>query len=258
MAWQTAFLFGLSLPPALLGFVFGGTVASYNFHWFLSLPRTEAATPKMRWTMQYKVVHFCLSLLGGAAAFFFFLRLQDLWLPLLFPSVLAFLYSAPKIRHPLFIWLRRFAVGKTFFLSAAWTYVTAILPLVSSLDEWTRAEVIFIANRFFFIYALCVLFDYRDRAEDQEEGIRSLVTFLSDRGVDRLFWSTWSIGIGTTGILGYWFPPAQLIALFIPQLLLGLLYNSSKRTDNDLRYYFVLDGLMMLSAPLLIFAKFVR
>jgi hypothetical protein len=33
-------------------------------------------------------------------------------------------------------------------------------------------ELLFCCSRFFLIYAICILFDYRDRDQDKQEGIR--------------------------------------------------------------------------------------
>ena len=45
----------------------------------------------------------------------------------------------------------------------------------------------FAASRFFLIYAICILFDYRDRADDKEDGIRTMVNYFDETGVNRLF-----------------------------------------------------------------------
>ena len=50
----------------------------------------------------------------------------------------------------------------------------------------------------------------------------------------------------------------QVMALVVPGIILSLLYYPSKRNFSDYLYYFILDGLMMLSAPLLLLAKFAR
>ena len=82
--------------------------------------------------------------------------------------------------------LRKVAIGKTIYLSFVWMYVTSLLPIL--LDgRITVAGILFCCSRFFLIYAICILFDYRDRENDKREGIRSMITYFGEQGVDRLF-----------------------------------------------------------------------
>jgi 1,4-dihydroxy-2-naphthoate octaprenyltransferase len=113
-------------------------------------------------------------------------------------------------------------------------------------------------NRFFFIYAICIVFDRRDVESDRKAGIKSLITYLSASGVDRLFWFSIIAVLVTCFLLLQWLPAVDCMILFIPALITALLYDASKRSTSDYLYYFLLDGLMALSAPILILAKFAR
>jgi hypothetical protein len=66
-----------------------------------------------------------------------------------------------------------------------------------------------------------------------------------------MFYATSILMIDQVGII-------NTLALLIPGFILSLLYFYSKRNFSDYLYYFILDGLMMLSAPLLLLAKFAR
>lgn len=257
MAWQSYALFGKEPSVRLLAFIFCGTVTSYNFHWYLTPPR-EGGSLRLRWAVTNRTLHLALFLAGAVASVICFFLVWEHWLWLALSVLLSFLYSAPKIPHPLFRWLRKIAIGKTIFLAFAWTHVTAVLPLVTSGKGLNADGIVFIANRFFYIYAICILFDYRDRAEDKTSGIRSLITFLNERGIDRLFWCSMLVYVLTLGWLARSFAPWAIIALLVPGIILSLLYYPSKKNFSDYRYYFVLDGLMMLSAPLLVLSKFAR
>lgn len=258
MTAQVHLLFGTPIPFALAGFVFSGSVCSYNFHWYLTPPGTGMPSVKLSWNISHRNVHFLLFVIGLVMAAVFSLLLIHHWVWLGVTAFFTFLYSAPKIPHPLFFWLRRIAVGKTIFLALAWTHVTTFLPLAMSGRPIIAPEIIFIVNRFFFIYAICILFDYRDLAEDRRAGIKSLITLLSGRGIDALFWTSMTVFVLTSLVLLQWFSLPVSIAILIPGLLLALLYYPSKRNVSDYRYYFVLDGLMMLSAPLLLLITFAR
>lgn len=258
MAYQTVLLFDVPLPQSLIGFVFFGTVCSYNFHWYLTPPNVGGPTEKVIWNIKNKHIHLGLFFLGLLGAGIFSLLLLKHWFWLAVTAFVTFLYSAPKIPHPLFFHLRKIAVGKTIFLAFAWAHVTALLPLVVHHTHLSDAEIWFVVNRFFFIYAICILFDYRDRESDKKDQIRSLITFLNEPGIDIIFWGSILVFFTTLALLTPYFSFLVLLALSLPGVLLCLLYYTSKKNASDYLYYFVLDGLMMLSAPMVVLLKFVR
>ena len=258
MAAQTSLLFHYPLSFALAGFVFSGSVCSYNFHWYLTPPEVEKRSVKLSWNVSHRLVHLALFLIGLTGAAVFSVLLIKHWLWLGVTAFFTFLYSAPKIPHPFFYFLRRIAIGKTIFLALAWTHVTVTLPLLMLGRPLTAAEMVFTLNRFFFIYAICIVFDYRDVGEDRKAGIRSLITLLSGRSVNLLFWVSIAIFTGSSLWLHEWFSWEVVAALLVPGIILCGLYGRAKQSISDYLYYFVLDGLMMLSAPLLLLTKFAR
>lgn len=256
MVYQTCMLFHIPFTLALAGFVFSGSVCSYNFHWYLTPPHIEDPSEKTKWNICNKHIHLVLFLIGliGSAVFTFLLI--DHWFWLGVTAFVTFLYSAPKINHPLFSYLKEIAIGKTIFLAFAWMHVTTLLPLVIEVKSLNMAEVWFVVNRFFYIYAICIVFDYRDVEDDKKAGIRSLITYLNEKGIDRLFWGTVLMVVISTILLSKYFDVETIVALSIPVIILSLLYYPSKRNFSDYLYYFILDGLMMFSAPLLLLIKF--
>ena len=258
MVYQTCVLFSLPFSLPLAGFVFSGSVCSYNFHWYLTPPKVEQATEKETWNISNKKIHLVLFVTGliGSAVFTFLLLEHWFWLAI--TAFVTFLYSAPKIPIPVFSYLKRIAIGKTIFLAFAWMHVTTLLPMVMTLKTLNSPQVWFLVNRFFYIYAICILFDYRDVEEDRRTGIRSLITYLNEKGIDSLFWGSIFIVIVSLGLLVGYFSLGEIVALLIPLVILSLLYYPSKKNTSDYMYYFILDGLMMLSAPLLLLFKFAR
>ena len=229
-------------------FVFFSTICSYNFHWLFT-PSSVNPSQRLQWAYTHKNYHLVLYFIGlaGAATFFFFLI--EHWFWLLGGAVLTFLYSAPKIPLKSLGLLKKVAVGKTIFLAAVWTYVTTVLPMIISETQWTTEALLFATSRFFFIYAICILFDYRDREDDKADGIRSLITYLNEKGVDILFTLSLIVFTGlTVWLLRYNFSLQNIIIILTPGLLLAILYRHGKRNFSDYFYYIVLDGLMMLSA----------
>ena len=252
MVYQTyTLIVGKTVNPYFTAFVFFSTVCSYNFHWALT-PHPIAPSQRLEWDAKHQSHHLLLSIAGLVCSVVCFFFLKEHWFYIGIAATLTFLYSAPKISFPPFQWLKKIAIGKTIFLALTWTYVTAVLPILIEGNIEMEKAVLFCAGQFFFIYSICILFDFRDREDDRSDGIRSMITFFNERGIDILF----TISIITFFVLCILLnqqslPWINVIIMLIPALMLISLYRYAKRNFSDYLYYFVLDGLMMLSGLLL-------
>ena len=238
---------------SFLGFVFFSTICSYSFHWYLT---AQSVLPSSRigWLQRNRKFHAVFFFIGlaGSAIFFYFLLPHWPWL--LLAAGITFFYSAPKIPHKYFRTLRAVAIGKTIFLAFAWMYVTTVLPVIISGAGWNTGYILFTISRFFLIYSICILFDYRDREDDKASGVRSLITYLNERSISILF--IFSIVVFTAStllLLNYDYKLVSVIALLVPGIITAFLYNTARRNFSDIFYYLVLDGLMALSSILTLF-----
>lgn len=236
----------------LVAFVFFSTVCSYNFHWALT-PHSIAPSQRLQWDQKHKSYHLMLSVVGliGAAVFFFFFK--EKWYYILPSAVLTFLYSAPKIPHPAVSALKKVAFGKTIFLAAIWAFVTTLLPVLIE-DALSLKALLFFTGQFFLIYAICILFDFRDREDDKADGIRSMITYFNEQGINILFSISATVFIILTLLLKqFGIPWLNILLLLVPIAFVAGLYNHAKKNFSDYLYYFILDGLMMFSGLLLWF-----
>lgn len=232
-------------------FVFFATITSYSFHWYLTPVLNTAPIAREKWLLAHRNIHAALFIIGIAGAGITGFFLLDHWQWLLLSAFITFLYSAPKIPHPYFRMLRKIALGKTIFLALVWMYVTTMLPLLISEQPWKTSFTLFSISRFFLIYAICILFDYRDRDYDKTIGIRSLITWLSEKGITLLFYGSLILfAASAIWMIYYGFSLLVIILLLVPGLITGLLFRHAKRNFSDILYYFILDGLMALSALL--------
>ncbi|MEJ7766626.1 MAG: hypothetical protein WKF89_02360, partial [Chitinophagaceae bacterium] len=156
-----------------LAFVFFSTICSYNFHWYLT-PEMATEQHRISWTNKHKNLHLAFLATGLAGAGWYSFYFIQHWPWMAAGVALTFLYSAPKLSLPPFRQLRKIAIGKTIFLAFVWMYVTTILPIVFAEKEWQAQDKLFCVSRFFLIYSICIIFDYRDRENDRLEGIRSM------------------------------------------------------------------------------------
>lgn len=233
-----------------LAFVFFSTICSYNFHWYLT-PDSFTEHDRALWTRQHKRLHLMLFFIGMAGAGWFFFSFIHQWFWLCVPVVLTFLYSAPKLPYAPFAWLKKVAIGKTLFLSLVWLYVTTLAPIILGGRDWRQEYVYFTCGRFFLVYAICIVFDYRDREHDRKDGIRSMITYFSETGINVLFYGSLLVFlIATVALYFSGYPALTIVFLLIPGVIVLALYKTAKRNFSDYLYYFVLDGLMMLSALL--------
>lgn len=249
MTLQTTQLFNLDYNVRhYAAFVFFSTICSYNFHWYLT-PESYMEHSRADWTRQNRLLHLLLFFVGMIGAAWYFFSFVHAWFWLSVAVVLTFLYSAPKLPYTPFSWLKKIAVGKTLFLALVWMYVTTGPPLILGATEWKLSHLLFACSRFFLIYAICILFDYRDREADKKDGIRSMITYFSEKGIDALFFGSLLLFLVTTAALYFnGFSLLIVLSLLVPGIIVALLYNTAKRNFSDYLYYFVLDGLMMFSA----------
>src|SRR5690606_4063103 len=141
--------------------------------------------------------------------------------------------------------------------SMVWTYVTTALPLLVTSTLFTTDVWLFIISRFFLIYSICIIFDYRDREDDKLDGIRTFITYLNEKGINFLFYFSLIIyAVSTICMQFYGHTQTTIIILLIPGLITASLYPYAKKNFSDIFYYFILDGLMMLSALIMLVMSF--
>ena len=250
MVWETEEIAGLSLDRAnYFGFVFFSTICSYNFHWYLT-PGSEKYSERILWGQRRRRLQLMGCMIGLLGAAWYGLPLLHHWLPLSGAVLLTFLYSAPKVPHATFRWLKKIAIGKTIFLAFVWMYVTTLLPYLiadaAKLDFWQVA--LLCVYRFFIIYAICILFDHRDREEDRAEGLRSLITSLEEPHLDTLYYASLIVSAICAVALAPALPLFVLFSLLAAVAVVWSVKNYAQTHHSDYDYYFQLDGLMALSA----------
>lgn len=233
------------------GFVFFSTVCSYNFHWALT-PHSLSPSQRLQWDERHQSYHLLLSVAGLAGAIVFFYFVKEHWLYIGIASILTFLYSAPKISFPPFQWLKKIAIGKTIFLAMTWAYVTTAMPVLTEGATLNTKLTLFFIAQFFYIYAICILFDFRDREDDKADGIRSMITYFNEKGINIIFYISICLFFITCIVLQkFGISWIHIILLLIPAFILAGIYHTVKNNFSDYLYYFVLDGLMMFSGLLL-------
>ncbi len=101
------------------------------------------------------------------------------WIQILvfiFTSVLSLCYMMPFKKNGIRVkGLRNNLALKNVILSLTWASATVLFPLSQDGHYLTTNEIIFIFfRRFFFIYALTVIYDLKDLASDKKAGMQTI------------------------------------------------------------------------------------
>lgn len=247
MFWQANNMFALNIDPYFIPFIFFSTLCSYSLHWSLT-KHLNPDSARLNWTSRHKKFLIGLFIISFICTDITFIPIARFYMTLLPLAFITFMYTAPKIPLKPFLFIRKIAVLKTTYLTLVWVFTTSVLPVLVSGSAWKYETTLFVVNRFFLIYPICVLFDYRDREEDRLEGIKNIATALSSRGLDYVFSICMILNLLSAfmfqNVFGNWFYTAICI---VPALLLIFTYRISKNSKSDLWFYFYLDGLMALS-----------
>lgn len=248
MTWEALQFAGVK-NTNILFFVFFATLLTYHCHSLINLVY-PAATLRHQWNARNKPGLVFFIVLASAGTVYFFIPFIQRPIPFLLAGLLTFLYSAPNLPGKAFAFLRSIAVGKTFYLACMWIYATTILPMIALEPESYVIVDAFIGTRFFLVYAICVLFDRRDRHEDRAKGIRALPTLFSERSIGMIYYA--SLILSMFFALLYTWPALNTTTVFLllPPMICLFLFRATRHRKGDLLYYVLLDGLMMMSAVL--------
>ena len=242
--------------------VFFCTLNIYTFHYYLKSLKPND-DPRLQWYRKYKTA--VLLLLVAVSSIIAYLIVthfniifnkENIVWSLLIPF-LSIAYSFPflsggrSLRH--FGWL------KLPLLSFVWSFTTVLLPAFFFTAEKIQPQVwMLFANRFFFIMALCVLFNVRDYEEDKNDGVITPVVAFGTNNI--LVYGKWLIvvlNLITALLVCRYFnldSGFQYFAVLAPVLLLFLLFHYFRFSRNEIEFLVLHDGLMPVKALLLIFA----
>ena len=184
-----------------------------------------------------------------AGMIFCMVRLHLVMYNLIITFVLLGLYSVPVMPFKQLHFTRKAGVVKTILLSFTWAFVTILIPLQIPVFQMSNAAVLLFINRFLFMLMLCIIFDKRDAAVDKIRGLHSLATAIKP-GSLHYFMALVLLGYiwATLKMTVYQVNSWHVAALIIAGLITQFIYVLSLQKRGYLFYYFVVDGLMFLSA----------
>lgn len=247
LCWQTDIILHLEPDYWLYSFVLFSTLSSYNFYWLLSkYSFSGTSLPALIHKNRSYLFLFFVALLGMLVAFAQLIYLS--W-HILVAIILTLLYALPLFPFAFAKTLRKAGFIKTSLLAFTWSYVTVVLPSADNFFVADRVVLLLLAARFCFMLMLCSIFDRRDIKIDKMHGLHSLATDVGQHAL-KIIMIICFVGYLTAGILvrQYVADNWQLIAFCITAVILWIVYRLSLKKQGYHFYYFVVDGLMLLSA----------
>jgi hypothetical protein len=233
--------FDLVIPLTYFSFVFFATLSSYCLHWALSIfPKPQSL--REHWTAQNRALLWIFFLFSSAIASILLWTLRSYWAYILPIILLTLAYTLPKVEHPVAFRIRPLARHKTLYLTLVWISTTVVLPFVFSGQAFSWVWAWFLVHRFFHLYTICLLFDFRDRGRES----RHLSWAMRSSAPHFQRWLGFVIILGGLASVALYCSSLNL-ALFLacgfPSLMLWFCRKKPNWIEEDLWYDGVLDGL---------------
>lgn len=248
LCYQTVTLLHLSHEKNIYGFIFFSTLCGYNFYWLLS--KYYFSDRKLNTAFLKRHFSFLLLfVIAAAGTAFFFVRIIDRWPVILIGMLLTLSYSLPLWPFSFAKKLQKAGFFKTTLLSLTWAYVTVALPAAGLISSMLMPVAALFLARFFFMLLLCIIFDMRDISIDKMHGLHSLATDLSRKMLDLIVLMVFILYIAAGILVRYYFHDnAQVVSFIVTGLIVVLVYRFSLKPRQYIFYYFLVDGLMLISA----------
>jgi 4-hydroxybenzoate polyprenyltransferase len=230
-------------------FVFFATLLSYNLHFSLAA-RSSNTCVQLRWFQENKRF---TKILNGCAFFMICwtgLQLKGIYNWIVIPLLLNAAYTIPLLLKRNIKMPTLFSCSKSHFIGFTWAFVTVCLPLANINAFDFREDGLLFLNRMMLVTMATLIFDYRDKDFDRQNGLITPANYLSEKSFDTLF-LIHNILYGLSSIgLAYRYNQPHLLNQLICAGLLQILYQRSKRETGAFYYLGLVDGILLFSAIL--------
>jgi 4-hydroxybenzoate polyprenyltransferase len=228
--------------------VFFATLAAYNTYWMLCKLSNDNKEKRVLTFNAYSG-YFILFVASVIAV------LDYLWqMPSFFPmvtiaSILTFLYLLPVISSVKYRLNKNIGFIKTLLLAFTWSFFTVLIPAYGEINAHLSHVVSLFLMRFFFMLMLCIIFDSRDVSIDKLRNLPSIATDFSKKTLTIIMMFV----LGGYVLSSFWLHQffqntTYLFLLLSIGALTYIIYLLALKTRGYYFYYFLVDGLMILSS----------
>lgn len=223
--------------------VFFATLFIYNFQRLFYKSTSGSDSIRRIWINKNQHViklHTAIGFLGTCITFLYSDYKLLLYLsPLLLLSIV---YFTP------FIKLRKHPLLKLLTLVLVWTMVTATTPLLLANESIAVNHLLHVAERFFFMIAICIPFDIRDLHIDKTENIQTIPHYIGEKKAKNMA----LLCISISGIIlfieyvGETIYIKTFVALILSTLVTAILIAATSSKRNEYFYVVGIDGTMLI------------
>jgi 4-hydroxybenzoate polyprenyltransferase len=251
LCFQTNVLLHIPHNITLYGFIFFSTLCSYNFYWLLSKYYFSDGKVSLLF-IKKQFTFFLIFILAAIATCYFVIQLPWLLPFISLGLIFTLLYSLPLWPFSFTKKFQHVGFFKTILLALTWAYVTTFLPVLDVYDTnfMLRFYVLLLfATRFFFMLLLCIIFDTRDISIDKINGLHSLATDVSMKKLRVIIAVVYFLHMLSALLFCFYYAhTTQAFAFISIGIIFWVLYAQSLKNKSYIFYYFLIDGLMLLSA----------
>lgn len=254
LCFQTHQLLNVSPHNLVYLLVFSSTLAGYNLYWLIS--KFYFSNRNVSTFLKGNISNVIVLIIASFSTLFCIYRLPYLIYYLIIAGILTILYSVPLWPLPNNISIPKLkGYFKTILLAFTWTFTTVIIPVAASEVNISSILILFIA-RFSFMLMLCSIFDSRDIAVDKIHNLKSLATDVSAARLKNIMLITFLVYILAGLLLRINFTTRyQVLAFIFTGIITFYVYILSIKKRNYFFYYFLVDGLMLISSLLTFIAS---
>lgn len=252
MCAESYFVIGSGPDFVILVTVFFATLFIYNAAQLKIVLHEPHADAKQTFTISGGRQHIMLCALsivlvfaGLAASHYFNILI------FLFTAALSVFYMMPFAKNGKPVkGFRNHLILKNVVLSLVWAFATVTFPLATEVNLTFDSGIIFMfLRRFFFIYALTVVYDIRDIHRDELVGMKTLAVRFGDKGAKAIalvLLLFFVVFIAVDPVLNNTSNRSLAIALYISAFVTAMIIAGTTRKRGANYYSYVIDGSMVV------------
>jgi len=194
----------------------------------------------------------------AACVVLFFIIPQQIQLILLIPGCISLVYGIPLPIKGKWFRLRDVGVAKIFMIAFVWAFIGSMLPAVNSdMPLFAAPTLILFAANFLFVFAITLPFDIKDLKIDAIHKVKTIPAIL---GTDDSY-SLAFLCLFVSGIIHVYLQRDLLygvdyvIPLTISILVTGWSIFLTRKKQDNVVYFGILDGMLILQYAMVVFAS---